>query len=90
MQYIHFTALIFGYAAMALAAYFFVLRWPLRFLSLVLFHMVAYARAGYWRILHTLPAMVWRNDARHLRELVECSTLNMTWCGTFRWKFHRK
>jgi len=90
MEYFNLLAAIVGYASMIVVIYFLLLRWPIRFLSLVLFHMVAYARAGHWRVLHKLPAMVWREDARHIWDLVECSTLNMTWCGAFRWKFHRR
>lgn len=90
MEYFNLLATIVGYAAMILALYFFVLRWPVRFVSLVLFYMVAYARAGNWKMLHRLPAIVWRDNASHLDCLVECGAQYMTWHGAFRWKFHSK
>jgi len=90
MEYFNLLAIIVGYAAMIMALYFFVLRWPIRFVSLVLFYMVAYARAGYWKHIPSIPIEVWRVDGHRIDEIVECGTLNMTWCGAFRWKFHRR
>lgn len=83
-------AMWFGYGAIVATSYFLLFRWPVRFVSLVLFHMVAYARAGHWRVLHKIPAMVWRDDAKHLDGLVECSTMDMTWRAAFWWQFHRR
>ena len=87
MTFASFATLV-GYATL-IAAALVVLHYPVRFVSLTLFYMVAYARAGFWRALPGIPAMCWRdNDLTH--GLVEVRTLNMTWCSAFKWKFHNR
>lgn len=88
METINYIAMVVGYLSMAAIVAMFV-RYPVRYVSLTLFYMVAYARAGFWRALPGIPAMCWRDNGL-THNLVEVSTLNMTWCGAFHWKFGRR